>query len=118
MGGAEVIGPNTSETRLVKLHDYERFRDLFDWIANGAMIAYLPAFREFSVPREDGSSSYSLRFCPITGQALPPSLRDEWFDRLEAAGLIPKDAVMESDFVAPEPYLTDAWWRSTPLAAF
>lgn len=116
MGGAEVIGPNVDPARLVRLHDYERFRALFDGIADGASILCAPAFREFSIPHEDGLSSYTLNHCPITGQALPPSLREAWFDRLEAEGLIPADGVMPPDFVAPEPHLTDAWWRSTPLA--
>jgi hypothetical protein len=118
MGNSETIGPNTPSEIVRRLYDYQRFSALFDWLSDGAQILYRPALREFSIPHEDGASAYVLSFCPISGQRLPPSLRDEWFDSLEAAGLLPLDALMPSDFVAPETLRSDAWWRDTDLAVF
>lgn len=51
------------------------------------VIRYVPYFREFGIPINDGGSSYSrINHCPWCGQKLPDSLRDEWFDYIESQG--------------------------------
>ena len=51
----------------------------------GAAILYSAKFGEYGIPVLDGGSSYiTLEFCPWCGTKLPPSKRDEYFDRLEA----------------------------------
>lgn len=116
MFGIENIGPNTAMERLRALHDYALFPELFDAIADGAVICYEPALREFTIPNADGVSAYVLNHCPLTGRRLPTSLRDEWYDALEAAGAFPVDEAPPVDFLAPPAYRADAWWRDTELA--
>lgn len=101
---------------LDRYYDFPRFPELFGWIADGAQIQYNPAFREFTVAHGQGDSAYTFGWCPITGRRLPRSLRSEWFDALEAAGLIPSDTILPADFEPPAPYCSDAWWRDTSLA--
>lgn len=116
MFGIENIGPNTAIERLRALHDYPLFPELFDWIADGAIVCYEPALREFTIPNADGVSAYVLNHCPLTGRRLPASLRDEWYDALEAVGAFPVGEVPPVGFLAPLPYRSDAWWRDTELA--
>ena len=118
MFGIESIEPNTAPERLRALHDYALFPELFDAIADGAVVYYEPALREFTIPNADGVSAYVLNHCPLSGQRLPPSLRDEWFDALEAVGAFPVDEMPPVDFLAPPAYRADAWWRDTELAKF
>lgn len=117
MFGIESIDPTTAIQRLRTLHDYALFPELFDWIADGAVVYYEPALREFSVPNADGVSAHLLRYCPLTGRRLPPSLRDEWFDALQAMGVLPVNEIPPTDFVAPPAYRSDGWWRDTDLAS-
>jgi hypothetical protein len=44
-----------------------------------------------------------IDFCPWCGTKLPLSLRDRWFDELEALGI---DAMIDP---VPEPYRSSAW---------
>lgn len=68
-------------------------------------VTFLPKFREYGILVLDGGSSFlELRYCPWCGNKLPSSLRDEWFDYLEAREIDP-----ESDLVPPE-YQTEQWW--------
>lgn len=70
-------------------------------------INFDPVFREFSLPILDGGSSgMVIEFCPFCGAPLGPSLRDEWFDRLEELGLDP-----ESPDV-PAAMRSDQWWQA------
>jgi hypothetical protein len=72
-------------------------------------LVYVPKFREYGIRINDGGSSYIvIRICPWCGSKLPQSLRDEWFDRLEALNLEPNDRRI------PPSLLTDAWWKSEP----
>jgi hypothetical protein len=114
--GIESIEPNAAIERLRALHDYALFPELFDAIADGVVVYYEPALREFTLPNVDGVSAYVLNYCPLTGARLPPSLRDEWYDALEAAGAFPVDEAPPVDFLAPPAYRSDAWWRDTELA--
>jgi hypothetical protein len=116
--GIESVGPNTAIERLRDLHDYALFPELFGWLADGAIVFYEPAFREFTIPDADGVSAYVLNYCPLSGRRLPPSLRDEWFDSLQASGALPVDALPPADFQPPPVYRSDLWWRHTDLACF
>lgn len=53
---------------------------------------------------ENGSafSVLPIAFCPFCGTRLPPSRLDDWFDRLDALGLKPKDA--------PAALNSYGWW--------
>lgn len=71
-----------------------------------ALIHYSPQFREYGLIIHDGGESWmAIDYCPWCGARLPPSLRDEWFDRLERLGLEP-----DSPFV-PAAMCSDEWWR-------
>ncbi len=70
-------------------------------------VVYVPKFREYGVRVLDGGSSYVLlEFCPWCGKRLPSSMRDAWFDAIEAMGLEPESQGM------PEEYRNDSWWRA------
>jgi hypothetical protein len=45
-------------------------------------------------------------FCPFTGELLPKSLRDVWFDKLDDLKLDPQSPNI------PEEMQTDKWWLS------
>ena len=56
---------------------------------------------------EAGGAKQQLFYCPWCGDALPPSQRDRWFDRLEALGIDPGiDPI-------PEAFRSGAW-RGAP----
>jgi hypothetical protein len=68
-------------------------------------LEYLPEYREYGL-RVAGSPAFQIiEHCPWCGSALPPSLRDEYFDRLDAMGMEPGDADVPADFAS------DAWWK-------
>ena len=71
-------------------------------------LIYVAKFREIGLRILDGGDSYIvLKHCPWTGHALPPSLRDEWFTRLESRGIDPtEDSV-------PEEFLDGTWYQGT-----
>ena len=70
-------------------------------------LVYVPKFREYGVRVLDEGTSYVLlEFCPWCGKRLPSSMRDAWFDSIEAMGLEP-----ESQNI-PEEYRNDSWWRA------
>lgn len=71
-------------------------------------IIFLPEFREYGVPILDGGSSFlQMSFCPWCGKKLPESLRDEFYDILEAKGIdysCPKEEL-------PENMRSEKWWQ-------
>lgn len=68
-------------------------------------LRYNPRFREYGLEYRDGGSSFQLLyFCPFCGAALPGSLRDAWFERLDSLGLDVGDDV-------PEDLVSDSWWK-------
>jgi hypothetical protein len=68
-------------------------------------IVHIPKFREFGIRILDGGSSFlHLRFCPWSGTRLPESLRERWFDTLDALGIDPA-----SDAVPPE-FSDERWY--------
>jgi hypothetical protein len=69
-------------------------------------LIYLDKFREFGIEYRDGGASYQhIRFCPFCGTCLPNSVRDKWFDDIEAKGLDPWSEEI------PEEYKSSAWWE-------
>ena len=69
----------------------------------------IPKFREIGIVYADGTSSFQqIAFCPWCGKRLPPSLRDEWFRRVEALGFEIGDTEI------PVEYQSDAWFRQDP----
>lgn len=69
-------------------------------------VRYIGKFREYGILILDGGSSLQeIRFCPWCMCGLPMSLRDEWFEQVDALGLEPDSPDL------PERYKTDAWWR-------
>ena len=68
-----------------------------DW----GTVRYDSRFDVYWIPA--GSAKQALFFCPWCGEKLPSSLRDRWFDELEAAGIDP------ATHPIPEPYRTGAW---------
>ena len=85
-----------------RCHEHE---DPFD--CPEAIVIYSPHFDEYGLPvRDGGSSLVTITHCPWCGDALPPSRRMEWFERLAALGI----ADPASDEV-PEEFRSDEWWR-------
>jgi hypothetical protein len=73
---------------------------------------YIPQFREYGYAYVVGDSSiHVIDFCPFCGAALPPGLREEWFNRVRALGLEPFDDEV------PEPLRTDRWWHDADFVA-
>jgi hypothetical protein len=62
-------------------------------------------FREVGIRILDGGSSVQLiSFCPWCGSKLPSSLREQWFDEIEALGVDPATGPI------PSKYQSDEWW--------
>ncbi|HVV77271.1 MAG TPA: hypothetical protein VHC43_14670 [Mycobacteriales bacterium] len=60
--------------------------------------------------REKGGSIWQrvpASFCPWCGAPLPPSRRDEWYERLHGLGYLDPG----NEEIPPE-FNSDAWWRS------
>ena len=75
-------------------------------VSEDRIICYWEKFREYGIPVHDGGSSMiCIQYCPWCGKELPPSLRDEWFDRLERLGI--KDPSR-----APSEMQNGTWWKS------
>jgi hypothetical protein len=72
------------------------------------LVRYTPRFREYGLLIHDGgSSSRVISFCPWCGTRLPESLRDTWFERMDALGV---------DWPTQEPppeYADPMWWSKT-----
>jgi len=71
-----------------------------DWGA----ISYEPRFDEYTIP--SGGAQQRLFYCPFCGDRLPESRRDQWFDELEARGVV--DPWHDE---LPIAYSSDEWWR-------
>lgn len=69
------------------------------------LVGYSPRFREYGLLVHDGgSSSVRIQFCPWCGTRLPESLRDRWFNELEALGIDPGRNEV------PPAFQSSAWW--------
>lgn len=83
---------------------------LSDWIQDAELpIGYADKFREFFI-RIDQSSMLVMKYCPLCGAKLPRSLRDEWFDRIDALGIEEPD-----DPCVPPEMRSGRWWREADL---
>ena len=71
-------------------------------------ITYIPKLREVGIDVLDGGTSFIvLRFCPWSGHKLPESLRDRWFDELEARGIDPHEGPI------PPEFQTEQWYEQS-----
>jgi hypothetical protein len=87
-------------------HVCEQHADPFD--CPDTALVFHEVFGEYGLPIRDGGASYLLiSNCPFCGERLPASGRDDWFDRIEAAGL--DDADFDK---LPERYRTAEWRKS------
>lgn len=67
---------------------------------------YLPKFREYHIRHLDEEPvAQRIYFCPWCGAKLPDSLRDRYFDELDALGMASDDPNL------PERYKSDEWYR-------
>ena len=87
-----------------------RFSKIFSIInERSTSLKYYPKMREFGIAsiEPDGTLSRSfdsIYYCPFTGEKLPDSLRDEFFDLLEGMGLEPFHGAHPPEFE------TEEWW--------
>ncbi|MDR6976400.1 hypothetical protein J2X68_003088 [Streptomyces sp. 3330] len=64
-----------------------------------ALVRFEPKFREYGlIVHDGGSASREISFCPWCGARLPESLRDRWFDALEARGIDPWEDEVPPEF--------------------
>jgi hypothetical protein len=70
------------------------------------LVSYSKKLREYGIiVHNGGTASARIAYCPWCGKKLPGSLRDRWFDALDALGIDPwKDEI-------PRAYQSDAWWK-------
>ncbi|EGY02707.1 hypothetical protein AZA_87673 [Nitrospirillum viridazoti Y2] len=76
------------------------------FVAEG-LVLFDQRYNEFSLLVRQGDGiqvCQKIDFCPWSGDKLPQSLRDRWFDELEAQGIDPMNDPI------PERY-QDARWR-------
>jgi len=72
-----------------------------------ALVAYEARYDEYGLVIHDGGGSVlSIKHCPWCGAKLPESLRNRWFDELEALGF--DDPATQE---VPAKYNGDAWYR-------
>jgi len=73
-------------------------------------IRFVKKFREYGILILDGGSSkLRISFCPWCGKKLPESLRDRWFDEMDALGLDP-----DADDL-PEKFTDERWYQELKL---
>ena len=90
------------------------FKELFELVDDiTTPFLFVERFREFGVSRVNGLSRSvrhsfdQLLYCPRTGKTLPVSLRDKFFDEIEALGFDDP-----SDENLPAKFKTGEWWLS------
>ena len=84
-------------------HDCEGMRRAFE--DERVPVVYLPRFREFGLTVDGGPVIQMIEYCPWCGLALPPSLRDKYFERLDRLGVEVDSNELPLDL------RSDAWWR-------
>jgi len=88
----------------------EQMRAVLDG-AESALV-YVAKFREYGIKVLDGGSSFVvIAHCPWCGSALPETLRDRWFDEIEALGL----SFPEDEEEIPTEFADDTWYKSRGL---
>lgn len=79
---------------------------LASWLEDSNIpVEYGSRFREYYIRISD-TEQVVMEYCPLCGARFPTSLRDEWFERIWAAGLDGPE-----DIRIPETMRTDEWWR-------
>ena len=73
-------------------------------------MVYVPRFSEFGLTVDGGPVIQVIDFCPWCEVAVPTSLRDEYFDRLERRGIELESSELPLDLCS------DASWRMEDLA--
>jgi hypothetical protein len=72
-----------------------------------ALVFHSEKFDEYGLIVHNGGEIYVLiQFCPWCGTQMPQSLRNRWFEELEALGF---DEPLDQDI--PEQYKSGAWHR-------
>jgi hypothetical protein len=90
---------------MISIYESE-FPELFEFIReNKIAVTYHPEKRSFSIVAFDGLMRQPINFCPWTGRVLPPSLADEFANRLEALDL----SALEPD-TWPIDLRGEEWW--------
>lgn len=87
------------------------------------LFSYFPWTREYGVrlvdiTRPAGEQPLRIkpiRHCPWCGDALPPSLRDDWEKRVRARGFDPDTPCTPYPEGLPEDLASDRWWREAGL---
>ena len=67
-------------------------------------VVYWPTYREYGLQLTGSEAMQAIAFCPWCAEPLPTSVRDEFFDRLEALGLETDDPDLPLEF------RSDVWW--------
>ena len=78
-------------------------------------LSYDSRFREYRIAcrRTRGHIIKVLRFCPWCGRRLPRSLRNRWFQTLEALGI--REPWFEDRRRIPKEFRSDLWWRDDTM---
>ncbi len=71
------------------------------------IVYYSDVFNEYGIPYSDGVSIMKMEFCPWCGKRLPQSMREKWFNELEALGY--EEPWLNENI--PEEYKSDKWWN-------
>jgi hypothetical protein len=80
-------------------------------------VVYSDQFREYNVVSiGDSHEAFTLSFCPQDGVALPPSLRQAWFDLADSLGLDVSIFELEDPSI-PLDMRSGAWWRNPTVGA-
>lgn len=64
-----------------------------------ALIVHVSKYREYGIIIHDGGRSYiRIAHCPWCGASLPASVRERWFDAVEALGIDPWNDDVPAEF--------------------
>ncbi|MBO0469688.1 hypothetical protein JZO66_03955 [Enterococcus sp. DIV0242_7C1] len=81
-----------------------------EFINTNKLIYHDERFDEYGIIIHDGGQSYiTITHCPWTGEKLPESKKDQWFDELEKLGF--EDPISEYEEI-PEEYKSAKWMKS------
>lgn len=90
---------------MMKTHDF-CCEEMYVNIYEHRIMRYNEVFDEYGIVlTEDDVSFLSIKYCPWCGKRLPPSRREEWFEKLELLGF---DAPLFCEDIPPE-FKSDEW---------
>ena len=75
-----------------------------------SVIVYDSALREFGMMETWVPAKVSIGYCPFTGKKLPTSLRDQWFDRVNATIGNEDWSIEQAKEQVPGKYFNEQWW--------